>query len=149
MTDRPNIHFFFQDVRVTLPPRKKLKAFIDQIFRKERKKLQALNYVFCTDEKLLKINQTYLSHNFYTDVITFNLSENAEEIIGEIYISAERVRENSISFNSTLKDELLRVIFHGALHLCGYTDDSEKQKVIMREKENLYLSMYIKTNRLH
>jgi len=142
MTAAPNIRFFFKNVTVALSARKKLKSFINQIFTQEGKKIQALNYVFCSDKELLKINKAYLKHDFYTDIITFDLSENPQEVIGEIYISVERVRENATSLKSGLREELLRVIFHGVLHLCGYEDKSNAEKLRMRRKEDDYLAMY-------
>jgi probable rRNA maturation factor len=145
MTIAPNIHFFFKNVTVGLPERTKLKRFIQTIFRREGKKLKSLNYVFCSDEKLLKINKTYLKHDFYTDIVTFDLSENSRQVTGEVYISVDRVRENANLFKTTLREELLRVIFHGALHLCGYEDRSPRQKALMRRKENFYLMNYMKT----
>jgi rRNA maturation RNase YbeY len=122
-----------------------LKRFIQTIFRREGKKLKSLNYVFCSDEELLKINKTYLKHDFYTDIVTFDLSENSRQVTGEVYISVDRVRENANLFKTTLREELLRVIFHGALHLCGYEDRSPRQKALMRRKENFYLMNYMKT----
>jgi rRNA maturation RNase YbeY len=142
MTAASNIRFFFKDVTVTLTARKKLKSFINKIFTQEGRKILALNYVFCSDEELLRINKAYLKHDFYTDIITFDLSENPQEIIGETYISVERVRENASSFKTSIQEELLRVIFHGVLHLCGYKDKSNQEKLLMRKKEDDYLIMY-------
>lgn len=89
----------------------------------------------------MKINQDYLKHNFYTDIITFNLSED-KRIDGEIYISADRVKENAKSLKITLKQELLRVIIHGVLHLCDYSDKTILQKKRIRNKEDEYLLLY-------
>ena len=143
MASGSNIHFFFKDVTVALPGRTRLKVFINRIFKDEGKKLEALNYIFCNDRELLKINKIYLKHDFFTDIVTFDLSESKQDIVGEIYISTERVRENAAVFGATLKKELLRVIFHGALHLCNYTDKSERQKREMRKKEDFYISAYL------
>ena len=90
------------------------------------------------------MNQQYLSHNFYTDVISFNLSIYPNEIVGDIYISIDRVRENSFNFGTSISRELHRVIFHGALHLCGYEDKSTSQEKIMKAKEIFYLNSYFK-----
>ena len=138
------IQFFFQDVKISLSQRKKLKAFIDSMFRKERKLKPAINYVFCTDQFLLEMNRRFLKHDYYTDIISFSLSETARQIEGEIYISIDRVRENAQKRQLTLHEELHRVIFHGALHLCGYKDKSEKEKKVMTEAENKYLKSYFK-----
>jgi len=143
MASGSNIHFFFKDVTVVLPGRTRLKVFINRIFKDEGKKLEVLNYIFCNDRELLKINRTYLKHNFFTDILTFDLTESKKDIVGEIYISVERVRENATLFRTSLKKELLRVIFHGALHLCNYTDKSDRQKVEMRKREDFYISAYL------
>jgi len=136
-----NICFFFQDVKFSLANRTKLKYFINSIFKKEGKGLDMLNIIFCTDKDLLKINQTYLGHDFYTDIITFNLTE-TEVISAEIYISKDRVRENAEKLGVSFKSELHRVIFHGVLHLCGYKDKTRGEKEKMREKEDFYLKKY-------
>jgi len=121
--------------------RSELKRQIEGIFRKEGKKLGSLNYIFCSDKELLKINQKFLNHDYYTDIITFDLSEKSY-IIGEVYISADRVRENAKRQDTTIISELRRVIFHGALHLCGYKDKTERDKRMMRDKEEQYLKFW-------
>jgi probable rRNA maturation factor len=143
------IHFYFKDVTITLKDRAILKKFIAYLFKKERKELKALNYIFCSDKALLKINQDFLGHDFYTDIITFNFSNSDSPIQGEAYISTDRVIENSRIFQNTRKQELLRVILHGALHLCGYLDKTKKQRVIMRQKEELYLKLWGKFHVKH
>jgi probable rRNA maturation factor len=136
------VHFHFLKNDFSLVNRNKLKIFINTLFKKEKKSLAQINYIFCSDNFLLKINQDYLQHNFYTDIITFDLSERKNEIIGEIYISIDRVKENAQTFKSTINKELHKVIFHGALHLCGYKDKSIKEIKIMRQKEEEYLLLY-------
>jgi rRNA maturation RNase YbeY len=131
-------------VNFNLSQKKALKNFIISIFRAEKRDLDSIIYIFSSDLELLKINRTYLKHNYLTDIITFNLSDNVNHIIGESYISIERVRENSKSLKIRWKYELHRVIFHGALHLCGYSDKSKTQRLKMRERENHYLSKYFK-----
>ena len=138
------IHFYFQNVSINLGERTRLKTFIGKLFRKEGKKLKRLNYIFCTDNELLRINQEFLGHDFFTDIITFDLSETPNEKEAEVYISVERVRENSAAFGSSIKRELARVIFHGALHICGYKDHTPKEKEKMRRKEDTYLNSYFK-----
>ncbi|RYG42577.1 MAG: rRNA maturation RNase YbeY, partial [Chitinophagaceae bacterium] len=103
----------------TFSEKKKLKEAISMLMQAEGKRFQSLDYIFCSDEYLLSINQSYLQHDELTDIITFDLSEDKAVIIGEIYISVERVKDNSLLFNTSFRDELLRVVFHGALHLCG------------------------------
>ncbi len=126
---------------IPLPGKRAVRQFISSLFEREGKILQRLDYIFCSDEFLLKINQTHLNHDFYTDIITFDLSE-GEGVIGEIYISLDRVKENAKLFGNTTKQELLRVIIHGALHLCGYLDKTKTQIAIMRKMENSYLLLY-------
>jgi probable rRNA maturation factor len=136
-----SIHFYYSGVSFPFKDRNKLKLFLSSLFKKEGKKLQSLNYVFCTDEELLKLNIQWLDHNTLTDIITFDLSE-TEKVTGEIYISIDRVRENARSFSRPFSEELHRVIFHGALHLCGYKDKTQAQQSEMRGKEEAYLNRY-------
>jgi probable rRNA maturation factor len=135
------VYFFFPYTHFSLRDRQKLKKFIESIFRREGKKLRTLNYIFCSDKALLEINRQYLGHDFYTDIISFDLSED-DITMGEVHISVERVRENAIQFGTSFKQELLRVIFHGALHLCGYTDKNNRNQLKMRKREDYYLSRY-------
>jgi rRNA maturation RNase YbeY len=133
-------HFLYKPV--LLKNRNHLKRFIGTIFSKEGKQLEHLSYVFCSDEYLYQLNTTYLNHRTYTDVITFDLSENKSLIIGESYISIERVRENGALLHTTFTNELHRVIFHSALHLCGYKDKTIKEVQQIRSKEDEYLTQY-------
>ena len=135
---KPAIYFFFE-TPVNLKNRTGVKKLIESVFRKEGVKLGSLNYIFCTDKRLLKINQDFLKHDYYTDIITFELSPKGQPIEGEIYISVDRVRENAISQGTSFKQELLRVILHGALHLCGYKDKTTSQIKEIRQKEEYYL----------
>ena len=128
--------------KVSLEERTRLKQFLIALFKKEKKKVSELQYVFCSDQYLLEINQQFLQHEFYTDIITFPLSDPGQPISGEIYISVDRVRENAAEFGNSLKKELLRVIFHGALHLCGYKDKSPRDEKLMRKMEDKYLALY-------
>jgi len=135
------IQFHFLS-EVPLRDRLRLKSFLPSLFKKEKKHLAELRYIFCSDDYLLEINKQYLKHNYYTDIITFDLSEGDKPINAEIYISVDRVRDNARSFGNTLKNELHRVIFHGALHLCGYKDKSKQDEELMRRKEDQYLKLY-------
>ncbi len=138
------IQFFFITNNITLGNRRGLKLFVQQIFKGKKMKLANITYIFCSDEYLLNINKTHLNHNYYTDIITFNLSETPAAITSEIYISTDRVRDNAITLGVTIKEELHRVIFHGALHLCGYKDKTTEDKKEMRAAENILLSKYLK-----
>lgn len=137
----PAIQFHFPQ-RVTLQERTRLKRFLGNLFRKESSPLAELHYIFCSDDRLLDINQQYLKHDYYTDIISFTLSEPGQPINGEIYISVDRVRENAHNFSSSLQKELHRVILHGALHLCGYQDKTERETKKMRQMEEKYLRLY-------
>ena len=140
------IQFYFTDTTVSLLERKRLKLFIKSIFDKKERQLNSLTIVFCSDEYLLGINKQFLQHDYYTDIITFNLSEDVKVIEGEIYISVDRVRDNAETNKVTVKQELHRVIFHGTLHLCGYLDKSIKAKKEMTEQENYSLERYFSYN---
>lgn len=134
--------FFFDGVKTGLPNRGELKYFIERLFRKEGKKLGSLNYIFCSDKKLLQINRDYLKHDYYTDIITFDLSPGSLSVEGEIYISIDRVKDNAKQLGVSFRSELHRVIFHGALHLCGYGDKTKAQVQEMRRFEDKYLHLY-------
>ena len=140
--NKSSIHFYFKDVPPNLTARRKLKDFLIFLFKNEKKNLGELNYIFCTDKFLLKINQDYLKRDYYTDVISFDLSSSSKEIVGEIYISIPRVKENARYFKQRFSNELLRVVFHGALHLCGYEDGTFTQQSQMKKKEENYLHQY-------
>lgn len=140
---KSKVYFFYQGVKSGLQSRTKLKKFIELIFKNEGRPLLSINYIFCTDKALLEINKQFLKHDFYTDIITFDLSE-SDEIAAEIYISVDRVRDNASLLGVSFKSELHRVIFHGALHLCGYSDKTKDQKAEMRGKEDFYLLSYLK-----
>jgi probable rRNA maturation factor len=136
------ISFNFLKPNLSLTNRIRLKEFLIQMVKLEGKKLSSLNFIFCSDQYLLKINQQFLKHSSLTDIITFPLSAPMEPISADIYISTDRVRDNAQIFHSTIKSELHRVIFHGVLHLCGYKDKSPSDIKQMRDKEDYYLSLY-------
>jgi probable rRNA maturation factor len=142
LNNQPRVYFHFLDTGSKLSNRRALKEFIKSLFIKEKKNLEELNYVFCSDSYLLDLNQRFLKHNFLTDILSFNLSKSPGPIQGEIYVSMERVHENAAQFGVSFKQELHRVIFHGALHLCGYKDKSSRDLAIMRRKEDNYLRRY-------
>ena len=115
--------------------------WLNQVAEKEGSKIMELSYVYCSDLKLLEINKQYLSHDYFTDIITFDLSGHDSSIEGEIYISVERVLDNAKRFESKKELELSRVHVHGLLHLLGYNDHSDSDREMMRNKENHYLSL--------
>ena len=138
----PRIAFHFES-GVRLPHRKIIREILLLMSEKENRQFESLSYIFCSDEYLLDINKKFLSHDYYTDIITFNLAESgSESIVGEIYISVDRVRENARTHGSSFPDELLRVIFHGALHLCGYKDKKPAEIKAMRQAEDQYLQRF-------
>lgn len=117
------------------------KRWIESIAKTEKKKIEDLSVILCDDDFLLDINRKYLNHHYYTDTITFDYSD-TNSIFGDIYISIDRVFENSDNFLVLPEEELLRVIAHGTLHLCGYTDDDPDMKKIMTSKEDYYINKY-------
>ena len=125
-----------------LKERRKLKQFLQRIARQENERILHLSYIFCSDEKLLRINQDFLKHDFYTDIITFDMREQPGPIVGEVYISVDRVRDNANKHLVSNSNEMHRVIFHGLLHLCGYKDKLKADRLTMREKEDYYLKRY-------
>lgn len=135
------IQFHSQLVKLSLKDRKRLKLFLAAIFKKEQQTLKSLHIIFCSDESLLSINKEFLKHNYYTDIITFNLGDK-HNIEGEIYISLDRVKDNAVALQQNITTELHRVIFHGVLHLCGYKDKTTKEKNLMRKMEGKYLDLY-------
>jgi rRNA maturation RNase YbeY len=142
---KSKILFHFPVGRVYLPDRQRLKHFLVQLFKKEAQKVSQVNYVFCSESELLQLNKKYLHHNTHTDIITFPFHTIGEPILSDVYISISRVKENAQLFKTTQTNELYRVIFHGALHLCGYGDKTTAQKKKMKELEDFYLRLYCST----
>lgn len=138
----PPIHFHFLQT-FSLSDRRRLKAFIADIFRKEKVAMAEVRYIFCSDDYLLDINRRFLEHNYFTDIITFNLAEKHQPVNAEIYISVDRVKENARDLKVSAKEEVLRVMFHGVLHCCGYKDKSKEQTKEMRKREGYYLKKYL------
>jgi len=126
-----------------LKKRRQLKNFILTVFVEEGKLLNSLNIVLCDDEYLLSINKEFLHHDYFTDIITFDLSTESSSIEGELYISIERVIDNAEKIVTNKIIELHRVIFHGCLHLCGYGDKTSTEEIIMRSKEDYYIQKYL------
>jgi probable rRNA maturation factor len=137
------IHFFTEDIRFTLKHKTIIKNWLKETIKAEGYLLQELNFIFCSDEYLLGINQQYLDHDTYTDVITFDNSEVLKTIVGDIFISIDRIRENAAEFSRDFMDELCRVMVHGTLHLLGYKDKTKADKAGMTGKEDQYLGKLV------
>jgi len=138
------IYFYYPEKKYRVEDRYGLKRAVEGLFRTEGRKLERINYIFCSDDYLLSINRQYLNHDYYTDIITFDLSGGPNSIIADVYVSIDRVSENAKALRIRKSNELARVIFHGALHLCGYKDKSSEDISVMRKKENYYLKQYFK-----
>ena len=135
------IHFFTENISFTLNEEAKTVAWIEQVLSVEGYKAQNINYIFCDDNHLFALNQQYLKHDTFTDIITFDHSEQADSLEADIYISIDRVRENADTLKKNFADELHRVIIHGLLHLMGLQDKTESEKQEMRKKEDACLSL--------
>lgn len=138
---KASINFFTEDTNYNLKNKRAIKTWVAAAIAQENYVLQELNFILCSDEYLLRINQDYLNHDTYTDVITFDNSDELKTIVGDIFISIERIKENATTFKHTVAKELCRVIIHGTLHLLGYKDKTKKAKTLMTEKEDQYLSL--------
>jgi len=136
------IHFFTEDVKFNLTEKQKRKTWIKEISKKESFRLIELNYIFCSDEYLHQINVDYLNHDTYTDIITFDNSENENEIEGDIFISIDRVKENAIKHKEDQETELSRVLSHGLFHLFGYKDKKKADAEMMRLKEDSAIKLF-------
>ncbi|MFD2036409.1 rRNA maturation RNase YbeY [Belliella marina] len=138
------VQFFDEDSGFNLKNKNLHKKWLKTIAEQEGYKVGELTYIFCSDEYLYKINVEYLNHDTYTDIITFDNSEEADMIEGDIFISIDRVKENSARENNGFQTELQRVMSHGILHLLGYKDKTKKDKKIMREMEDKSISLFDK-----
>jgi len=132
------IKFFNEDTKFPLKERRRLKKWVDYVIQEEGFQLGDINFIYTSDNYLLRLNKEYLSHNYFTDIVTFNYCE--EPLInGDIFISIDTVKNNSKRFDVSFLEELRRVMVHGVLHLIGYDDQKDEEKSTMREKENYYL----------
>jgi probable rRNA maturation factor len=134
------VNFFEEDIVYKLKGKAKVRQWINETIQAEGFKLQELTFIFCSDTYLLQINQQYLDHDTFTDIVTFDNSEQEGYITGDIFISIDRIRENALKFNAAEPDELHRVIIHGVLHLLGYKDKTASSKEKMTQKEDYYLA---------
>jgi probable rRNA maturation factor len=132
---------FSSTVKIKTPSKRILKIWVEKIVASEKRKLKSLAYNFCSDEELFQKNKQFLNHTTYTDIITFDYSEETLSS-GEIYISADRVKENAGKFKIDFSEELIRVMAHGVLHLCGYKDKSPIQQKQMRAAENRAIKLF-------
>jgi probable rRNA maturation factor len=134
------IHFFFENIdQIILPERAAI--WLEKLIVSENKKLGEINYIFCDDEYLLQVNRDFLKHDYYTDVITFDYVK-GKTISADIFVSLPRILENASTLSKDFNSELLRVLAHGILHLCGYKDKTEEEISMMRQKEDYYLSIF-------
>lgn len=133
------IQFFYENLPESVSA--DYKKWLEDIIFSEEKKLGEINYIFCDDEYLLKINQDYLQHDYYTDIITFDYVK-GKTISGEIFVSLQRISDNASTLSKNYEEELRRVLAHGILHLSGYKDKSEEEEKEMRRKEDFYLNKF-------
>lgn len=136
------ISFNNQSIAFKLKEKTRLRQWIKTITEKEKHKAGIINYIFCTDDELLEINIRHLNHDTFTDIITFDYTED-KTINSDIFISVDRVAENAGKFDVSFDDELHRVMIHGVLHLCGYKDKSKTDAELMRKKENWALKLFL------
>mgnify|MGYP003295896458 CR=1 FL=1 len=130
----------FKDLNMPRLKKKNLIAWIKEVAATHGKKVGTLSYLFCTDEHILEVNKEFLQHDYYTDIITFDNTER-DRIAGDIVVSIDTVRSNSEQFGTEFRQELLRVIIHGVLHLCGINDKGEGEREIMEKHENAALEI--------
>jgi rRNA maturation RNase YbeY len=128
------------DSKYIIKEKRKVSNWIKSCITEEGKIIDNISFNLCSDEYILRLNNEALQHDYYTDIITFELNEKDEPIEGDIYISIDRVKDNAKTLDIPFITELHRVLIHGVLHLCGYKDKSKKEELLMREKENYYLN---------
>ena len=137
------IYFFQEDVSFKIPTPLKTKRWLKAVVEAEGAQLNHLNYIFCSDEYLLNVNREYLDHDYYTDIITFDTSDEGEDTIeGDIFVSIDRVKENAQTLNKAFEEEFRRVLVHGVLHLIGFDDTTDELEAEMRKKEDDYLQTF-------
>lgn len=137
------IQFFNEDTSYRIRGKRNLRRGISGFVHEKGHRLGQVNLIFCSDKFLRGYNKQYLGHDYFTDVIAFDLSERQEEISGDVFISIDRVKENAGTFNVTMQNELARVIIHGLLHLMGMKDDTTEGKQAMRKEEDRFISRLI------
>jgi probable rRNA maturation factor len=130
------INFFKEDIRFRLLYQEELRKWITGVISQKKFKIEEINYIFCSDKYLIQLNKKFLDHNFYTDIITFDNSSEKKKISADIFISIDSVKTNAQKFGSSFKNELHRVMIHGALHLTGYNDKTKEDRNTMRMMED-------------
>ena len=141
LEEESNINYFSEDKDVPLIANQTV-DWLNEIARSHQKNILEINYIFCSDDYLLNVNREYLNHDYYTDIITFDNSEDSTNLESDIFISLDRVEENATELQKTFENELLRVMSHGLLHLCGFKDKSDSDAAIMREQEDSSLILW-------
>lgn len=136
------IRFFNEDVAYKLPKKQATRQWLKQQAEREGYAVGDLNYIFCSDEHVLQVNRDYLQHDYYTDIITFDQSEEEGKIEGDVFISVERVADNAVQLGIAAEQEMRRVLAHGFLHLCGYGDKTDEEVAQMRAKEAEWLTSF-------
>jgi len=135
------INFFNEDIDFAVSNPQLISEWVSSIISSHHHRLEEINYIFCSDEYLLRINRHHLNHDYYTDIITFDNSEDDQTIESDIFISIDRVKENAEKQRTSFEEELNRVMVHGVLHLLGFEDKTAEEKKMMREKEDACLSL--------
>ena len=135
----PKIQFFSEDISFNLKHKDKIRKWLTNIVLNNGAKIRELNYIFCSDDYLKQVNIDYLDHHYYTDIITFDNSEEEDILEGDIFISIDRIKENSMEYSRSFEDELHRVLVHGVLHLLGFSDKDESEASEMRKQEDISL----------
>lgn len=135
------VEFFCEDIEFSPSSPEALKNWINMVVENEQHLVGNINYIYCSNSYLLNINQTYLHHHAFTDILTFDQSTNADVIAGDIYISIDQIRSNAVKYHEPFHRELKRVMVHGVLHLLGYNDKSAEEQQEMNKKEEAYLSL--------
>ncbi|HOX77633.1 MAG TPA: rRNA maturation RNase YbeY [Bacteroidales bacterium] len=141
MAKESNIFFFLEEISYQLKNKRKLRHWITQAVENEGHKINNLNYILTSDNILFQLNKEYLQHITLTDIITFDMSESEGELAGDIYISVDRARENAKEYHVSLTNEISRLMIHGVLHLMGYKDKTNEERVVIRAREEFYLSL--------
>ena len=142
------ITFNNEGSRYRLPAKRAVRAWLERVAQSEGYAVGDINYVFCSSERQLELNREFLKHDYFTDIITFDYSDlEVDRVVsGDIYIDVETVRDNARGLGVSFCNEMLRVVLHGVLHLCGYKDKTPKEERAMRQKEDFYLTLWREIN---
>lgn len=135
------VNYHYEGVAWRMPLEEEVATWVRMVIEQHGQLLDMINFVFVTDQLLLELNQTYLNHDYYTDILSFDYSDGADFLFGDIFISLDRVAENAASLGLPFIDELHRVMIHGVLHFLGQNDQDEEQRALMRRSENRALAL--------